>query len=413
MIVKDLEINNYKGISNLRFNPTKINIIVGKNNTCKTSILTAIDLLFNNERIKRKNIQSFFNIYSNKKLIKISANVDNIEEDIEVREAEEVEAVTSFSKELVKILLYNLVKQSDKLEFKDVAVKEIEKIVEKNIDEELRSLILKNSVVLTNKKDGAKVYSWLKGYTSFEKIEKLLDNVSTYIEKLSPENQKDEYKTFLRNAYRYTLFSITRGMLDMSVVNNEKKKNTIYIESPMSSEIDFSERLPEDTERIHEIEKLVKENKLIHNLVRLNLDNVLFSTENGEKAHPFELLGQGFQSIIGFLWQLSSNKIKNKIILIDEPETHLHRGYIKELIKFLVEFSKKLDIQFFITTHSSDVLDIFLSDELEKGEQDYLNRELSVLRIDKIKDSITLAENLDYKSAKEAIENLLLDLRGV
>ena len=49
IIIKELNIENFKGITSLVIKPTKINIIVGKNNTGKTSLLEAMDLLFNNE----------------------------------------------------------------------------------------------------------------------------------------------------------------------------------------------------------------------------------------------------------------------------------------------------------------------------------------------------------------------------
>ena len=65
-----------------------------------------------------------------------------------------------------------------------------------------------------------------------------------------------------------------------------------------------------------------------------------------------------------------------------------------------------------MTTHSSDVLDIFLSDNLDREEISYLKKELNVLRMNKIKNSSTIAESLDYNSARETKDELLLDLRG-
>src|SRR3989344_8709689 len=102
MFIKNLEINNFKGISDLSFSPTKINVIVGKNNTGKTSILSAIDLLFHNGHIRKRNMQSFFNIYSKEKVIKISASFDDKKESIEIREAKDIEVITAFTKDLAK-----------------------------------------------------------------------------------------------------------------------------------------------------------------------------------------------------------------------------------------------------------------------------------------------------------------------
>ena len=52
MQIKELKIENFKGISYLKFSPKKINLIVGRNNTGKTSVLEAIDLLFNTVKLR-------------------------------------------------------------------------------------------------------------------------------------------------------------------------------------------------------------------------------------------------------------------------------------------------------------------------------------------------------------------------
>jgi AAA15 family ATPase/GTPase len=91
----------------------------------------------------------------------------------------------------------------------------------------------------------------------------------------------------------------------------------------------------------------------------------------------------------------------------------MHPGYILELINFIVDTSQRFNVQFFITTHCSDVLEIFLSDDLEENKRAFLNKELRILKMGKIKDSRTLAECLDYTQAREAKNDLLLDLRGI
>lgn len=46
MKINNISINNFKGIDSLKFEPKTINIIVGRNNTGKTSILESIACAF-------------------------------------------------------------------------------------------------------------------------------------------------------------------------------------------------------------------------------------------------------------------------------------------------------------------------------------------------------------------------------
>jgi AAA15 family ATPase/GTPase len=92
----------------------------------------------------------------------------------------------------------------------------------------------------------------------------------------------------------------------------------------------------------------------------------------------------------------------------------MHPGYIMELVKVISSMSEKQNVQFFITTHSPDLIDTFLSQEsyLER-ERPYLQRELAFIKMDKIKEIITIPEILDYDAARENKEQFLLDLRGI
>jgi hypothetical protein len=246
----------------------------------------------------------------------------------------------------------------------------------------------------------------------FDKIDLLSGLVVEQLERLLPPAEKAKQSRLLRGMLERTTYSMA-GYLDRtkSVGDNS---NIIYVRSILDGlDVSFLSRRPEDSERLHKIEKIAKEHKFIGNLEKLEFDNVLFSTPHGIRGHTFRFLGDGFKAIIGLLWHLSSNKISNSIILLDEPDSHMHPGYILELINFIVDTSQRFNVQFFITTHCSDVLEIFLSDDLEENKRAFLNKELRILKMGKIKDSRTLAECLDYTQAREAKNDLLLDLRGI
>ena len=67
---------------------------------------------------------------------------------------------------------------------------------------------------------------------------------------------------------------------------------------------------------------------------------------------PLSNLGSGYEMIFALLYSyyLSQQSKKQFIVLIDEPELHLHPALQAKLIDFLLEASK--DAQVFLTTHS-------------------------------------------------------------
>ena len=420
MTINTIEIENYKGISKLKFSPKKINIIVGKNNTGKTSILEAINLLFYNEEIQKKTMASFFNIYSKNRTITISATVNDKKIKITIREPSETEVTNAFAKKLIENFIENF-QRNKKENIDKIFIKELETVVIKNLDDEFRNVLTRNSLVLSNEKGEDSVYHTLE-FSMFDKLQILMRVITEQMERLLPTQEKTEQSKHLRNAAERTIFSpsfvsgfaSSAGRLNRKLIQQSYNSNVIYIRSIIDEiNISFSRRRPEDSERLHKIEKIAKEHNFIGNLEKLDFDNVLFTTPHGIRGHAFSFLGDGFKSIIGLLWQLSSDKISNSIILLDELENHMHPGFIKELIKFIIDSSKELNVQFFITTHSSDVLEIFLSEELNEIERTYVKDELRILKMDKIKDSMTIAECLNYDQSRETKDKLLLDLRGI
>jgi len=186
----------------------------------------------------------------------------------------------------------------------------------------------------------------------------------------------------------------------------------VLIKNLLQTGIELKEETPDIQNRILDIESIIKEHNVIKNLESLDFDYVAFKDGSERKIIPFSFLGDGFKAIVGLLWYLSSKNIKNKIVLLDEPETHMHPGYIQELLKILIKFSDELNIQFFISTHSGDLIDSLFNENFSPEEQKYLEKELTVLRMEKI-DNYSIPEYLNYSDAEYTKNTLLLDLRGI
>ena len=91
---------------------------------------------------------------------------------------------------------------------------------------------------------------------------------------------------------------------------------------------------------------------------------------------------------------------------------HMHPGYIIEFVRYLINFSINNDLQFFITTQSEDLINSFLSEEIDKKLQNALKKELKIIRLTNA-DGANIIDTINYEDALENINTLYLDLRGI
>ena len=74
---------------------------------------------------------------------------------------------------------------------------------------------------------------------------------------------------------------------------------------------------------------------------------------------PFSVYGDGIKKILYILNKLFDTT--DSILLIDEIETGLHKKYYDRLFPVVFELAKKLNVQLFIATHSMEAIDAILS----------------------------------------------------
>ena len=81
-------------------------------------------------------------------------------------------------------------------------------------------------------------------------------------------------------------------------------------------------------------------------------------------------MGQGFQK---YLTIVASMIYKRKYIIIDEIENGMHFESIKTLLENILSLSKEYGLQFFITTHNKELLEILNDCLIEKDYKDMLS----------------------------------------
>ncbi|CEG13153.1 hypothetical protein MSIBF_A3330006 [groundwater metagenome] len=423
MQIKELKIDNFKGITSIEFRPKKINLIVGRNNTGKTSVLEAINLLFNPENIVQmydKHLSDI--IYTGAEYSEIAIEIDKSKKKLRISKPDKSEVIYQFKKDIIEAFIRALNKFFTLINLPEntIDTEEIRHELENKTDEsiipDIINIISKKSVGLLKDSEDKTVKYHLP-FSEYSRISSILRPIWLDIFKQIPKQVRKSVneKVLEQN---YVLSVINANMFEMffspfeHLVKISEEKDAVLIKNLIDVKFESEEKDAEIKRKIRNIESIIKEYNLIENLERLDFDYVTFKDNEKLTFIPFEFLGDGFKAITGLLWYLSSQNIKNKIVLLDEPEIHMHPGYILELIKILIKFSDKLNIQFFITTHSSDLIDLFVSEDLLPEEQKYLKEELLVIRVEKI-DDLSLPEYLNYNDAKSTKDELLFDLRGI
>lgn len=354
MEIKKIKITNFKCFKEtfeLQLNE-KLNIIVGNNDSGKTTIVEAIDLAltgwYRGKYIYNELTQSLFNKDSINEYLHSVQEGNPIEPPriiIELYFSDDTNPIfkgTNNSEKTDSIGVTFIV------EFDDKYFPDYECLIEK---QSIRSLPIEYYQ-----------YYW----DSFARDEKITPRVipikSALIDSTSSRNQhgSDIY-----------ISKIVKNHLDIKdvveVSQAHRKMKDVFMNEPAI--ININKKIKEDSEIT---------NKNVELSVELSTKNAWESSlvTYFDKV-PFNLLGKGEQSILKTKLALSHRKAEEaNILLIEEPENHLSHSNLNTLLKSLSDNNNK---QVIITTHSSFVAnklglkDLILLHDLKTAKLSDLN----------------------------------------
>ena len=107
---------------------------------------------------------------------------------------------------------------------------------------------------------------------------------------------------------------------------------------------------------------------------------ILVKTKKWNKRIPIGSLGDGIWRMLGLI--LSLIGAKSGTLLIDEVDTGLHHTVMAKMWKFICEIAQELDVQIFATTHSSDCWKSLAENALNNN---FNNTEIRIHRINRYK----------------------------
>lgn len=183
---------------------------------------------------------------------------------------------------------------------------------------------------------------------------------------------------------------------DLNKRINKREDETIRVES---------EFLTSAMNKFEEMSGLKISLDFINNLEPFK--NAFFTSNSDVQQVPLKMSGSGYEMIFSLLYAfyLSRQSEKQLIILIDEPELHLHPNLQEKFVKSLLEFSK--NAQIIITSHSpllikqlsyNDKININI---LRKKDG---NKKIEVVSIDEKLLSYNSANEINYLAFEFATE---------
>ena len=430
MEIKNIKIKNFKSIESLNIKTNrKINLIVGKNNTGKTTIIQSIYLAFSPKEFVKYyrneyNLSSLGNLinYSadksiieiqtnrikSKKTIRLEISRTKIEDSIVFIKDQVEDSIKKDKQKIVELDHKLLSKYSkDFTRLFEVKINEIKVLIEQLITERKDEIInsIKDDIIIDR-----------EYYPSLETKKLIFDIGRQLYEKIMERTEKVTIKSDLNEMLDILHFPTSLNLNfynfpELSLHKNKIYNGLLYINA---GKINLRQFYNQSETTAMEIQDIIKKTNMLPGLERFTFRNIVFKKDGIREEIPLEVMGDGFKVLIYIISMILTYKDKKikPVILVEEPEIHMHPGYINEFIKYLIDFSNNNNMQFFITTHSEDLINSFLREDLDDESKNKLKKEFQIIRLTNINNE-NLVETIDYDGAFDSINTLYLDLRGI
>lgn len=356
MYFKNIEINGFRGINNLRIDELKdINLLVGKNNCGKTSVLEAIFLLVGMSNPQLINNINIFRSLTISKTDDFRLIFYNLDYNSELKIKAESFNKNHFRDLIIRptfIDILNGEKTNGNINGTSGVISDTS-IEQKEIKELLSFFTVKDSS---------------KPAKSFQSKIKYQEN------NFIPIRAK-EYIEKIPGLYLYQSQALTENL--------EKELDDLI----------FNKNKREIIDVLSKIDDKIKDIQFGYNRI-INLDIGL------GRLIPLNLLGDGIRRILSII--LAIRYAKNGILLIDELENGFHYSTLKEVWKVIIEATKVFQVQVFLTTHNYETLK-YLKEVLDEGADSDKER-ISSITLRKFDNGLINAYSYDYERFEYAIE---------
>jgi hypothetical protein len=349
---KKIKIENFRGISQLQFNDLKqFNLVVGKNNSCKTTVLESIFLLtgptYPDIPIRINNFRGFglINDYS------------------------------------WFLTFYKLdIQRSSKLYGEVINPKE---------KRDLTIKPLKETLIPKPREDDAHLGSNSSHTAPFERVNGLSFDYSikkgnskeflkfhsdiTWDGKNLHKNLPDNYKNSLNGIFIYPNYGFS---------DNTKRFNDLQIKKQGKQILKI----------LQKIEPSIKD-------LSVGSVDILYCDMGFNQLVPVNMVGEGINRLLSII--LAIYEASNGIVLIDEVENGFHYSALEFLWEAIFESAREFNVQVFATTHSFENIKSYSSAYEKLGNK---KDNMRLYRLEKEEERLELI-SIDHEMLKITIEN--------
>lgn len=319
--INSMTIKSLRGIRDLELKDFgDVNIILGDNNSGKTTVLEAIKLFkredFSNviTTLRERTINSLPTIDDLVNLFNNKSNTIDISIDSSIGKK------NIFLDYSLKDIVFN----------KEIFLGSQD---DKNNESQILSFLIEKGKI-----DGTTIPQINGTYKIDDKEEKYSYVSLDFFYNLIRKNEKEDLLKIISES-PYDHFSVNSHMI------SSIKENEAYYRV-------FIEVLRLFDESINKVELLTKTNYITN-----SQEPEIYIQRGDENPMPLKNYGDGIKKVVCISAMIARSV--NGILLIDEIETSLHHNYYLDVLFFLIKVSKKYNIQLFITTHSSEIIDVF------------------------------------------------------
>ncbi len=420
MKLKKVRLKNFRGYLDTTFPINNLNVLIGKNDVGKSTVIDALDIYFNDASIEA----SDFNVYaahSETGSIEISCSFEIDPNEPITLDSSENTATTLGAEYLLN--KENLLEISKKYECSNGKIKKpVVQIVAKhpkNFEKALICLKIQDLLKLTDSKNISVPNRNVKKeirkaifeqYPNIEWVDDFLISIDAKDGDIIPvfNKFKDDFPAFL-------IFRADRTNTDK---DKEVNDTTKAIAKAAVSELEskFSEIKRIVIEQIQALadktllklnefdEHIAKELKT--NIETKTLDSLFSFTFNCEDGISFNKRGSGIKRLMLLSFFLAEaerkNISKNIIYAIEEPETSQHPDFQIMLMNALKDLSDSDNRQILLTTHTPEIVKMINKEDLifiQKNHEDHL---ISIetnddIEISKVADTLGILPFVSYK----------------
>lgn len=210
---------------------------------------------------------------------------------------------------------------------------------------------------------------------------------------------------FINNHYVYHSDYYDKKVQHFASTNYSLCNSVISFSNSIDDELVFTECYKKSVSNgtKSKVIKFIKENidNTIEDIELSDNDGTFIVTYNDPSLNmDLSLFGDGLQKI--FYLGIKFAACSNGVLLLDEIENGIHKDLLCQFTKLIQELADQYNVQVFVTSHSKECIDAFISNEFK-------NEQISAYAIDSHKSEVEYFSGEDLKGL---IEYINVDIRG-